>query len=225
MDGPDFKESMVYIPDTCCFNGFFDIERVCSLMKLGFDKFDEHEFKCLCKEFDLLKDDKLTSNKISTMSTGNQMKLMLCAMLARDGKYLLLDELAANLDPVMQDLLQLKMRDYLKDEEHTIIYSTHNIEQVHNVADYAIFMCDGKVIESGLIIDICEKYRIIRGNAKDLEQISSSLDYAQVREDVFDGLGKTEVIASLHGDLDITIEKPELRDLSVYLLKMGRDHV
>lgn len=223
-EDPEFKESMVYVPDSCCFSGFMDIERVDRLMNLGFEEYDKTDFLKLCNEFEMLQGTVLKSKKISEMSTGNQMKLMLCAMLARHGKYLLLDEPAANLDPVMQDLLQEKMRAYLKDEEHTIIYSTHNIEQVHNVADYAVFMSNGKIIEQGMIDDLCGSYRIVRGDAKDAKSLSSELEYMKVNNEGFDGLGKTEKLRNINSLYDITLEKPNLRDLSVYLLKKGHTH-
>lgn len=225
VDNPTFKEAMVYVPDFCCFSSFMDIPTICKLMKLGFQAFDQRKFINLCQDFALIKDHDLRSKKIADMSTGSQMKVMLCAMLARNGKYLLLDEPAANLDPVMQDVLQEKMRDYLKDEEHTIIYSTHNVEQVHNVADYAIFMCDGKIIEQGMIEDLCESYRIVRANAKDATFVKQNLLYTQMNEDILEGIGRTEEVLSMNSHIDMTIEKPNLRDLSLFILKMGHHHV
>lgn len=224
-ENPEFKEAMVYVPDTCCFSGFMDTKIVNKLMKLGFDSFDEREFLKLCYEFEVIKGKDLETEKISTMSTGNRMKLMICAMLARRSKYLLLDEPAANLDPMMQDLLQEKMREYLKDEDHTIIYSTHNIEQVNNVADYVIFMSDGKVIEKGMIDDLCESYRIVRGDAKDASLLQDQLDYLQVNHEIFEGFGKTKKLERLHEELNIVLEKPSLREISIYLLKKERSHV
>lgn len=109
-DDETFKEQMVFIPDTCCFFNFFTIKKVYEFMKLGFHHFDEQRFLHLCERFEIIKDEKISSKKIKDMSTGNQMKLMICAMLARGGKYLLLDEPAANLDPIMQELLQENMR-------------------------------------------------------------------------------------------------------------------
>ncbi|MEG0709188.1 MAG: ABC transporter ATP-binding protein [Longicatena sp.] len=224
IDGDSFKESMVYVPDTCCFGSFMDIARINEIMKLGFHKYSEVEFKKLCKDFEITTDQTINDKKVGKMSTGNKMKLMLCALLARDGEYLLLDEPAANLDPVMQDILQEKMRKYLENEEHTIIYSTHNIEQVHNVADYAIFMCDGKVIEKGYIDDLCEMYCVVKGNLNEEAFLRANLDYIQVNKEVVEGFGKCESINKWKAQHEITIEKPNLRDLSLFLLKKGHHH-
>lgn len=217
-DDASFKESMVFIPDSCCFSDFLDIKKVNELMKLGFQEYEEERFLKLCNDFEVLKGEELTSIKIRQMSTGNQMKLMLCAMLARNGSYLLLDEPAANLDPVMQDLLQEKMREYLTNEEHTIVYSTHNIEQVTNVADYAIFMKDGTIIEKGYIDELQEKYCIVRSGMEHKEQLQEHLLYMNTISEMLDGLAYTNDMA--HIDLkDISVEKPDLRELSIYLLK------
>lgn len=218
-DDDSFKESMVYVPDSCCFPSFMDIKKVCELMKLGFHAFDESKFIKLCNEFELIQGNKLQSKKIKEMSTGNQMKLMLCAMLARKGKYLLLDEPAANLDPVMQDLLQEKMRAYLMDEEHTIIYSTHNIEQVNNVADYVVFMKDGCILEQGLIDDVCDRYFIVQGNKQDQDRLKKGYLHMRVHGEYVEGLMYKEETQGLSKEMDITIMKPDLRELSIFLLK------
>lgn len=188
-------------------------------MKLGFRQYDEQRFFELCKEFEVITGNETTMKKIKDMSTGNQMKLMLCAMLARKANYILLDEPAANLDPVMQDLLQEKMRDFLRDDQHTIIYSTHNIEQVHNVADYAIFMKDGNVVEQGYIHDLKEKYRIVRSSHEHKETLRPYMCYMNSTQEIVEGLAYTMEIECLKDSLDIAIETPSLRELSIYLLK------
>lgn len=207
-----------FVPDTCFFPEHFHFASIKQFMSLGFDDFDEKRFDALCAQFHIdTKEDK----RIKDMSLGSKMKLMLCAQFARNTKMLLLDEPASSLDPVMQDILRDEMRKYLKDEHHTIVYSTHNIEQVENVADYAIFMQEGKLLEYGFIQELCEKYLIIRGDLKDYEAIHPYVSYLETHADTLTGFCIKEEAMHLAETVDVVMEQPTLKELSIYLLKRG----
>lgn len=207
-----------FVPDTCYFPEHFHITSIKQFMSIGFDDFHGDRFDALCKAFQI---DKEENQRIKNMSLGTKMKLMLCAQLARDTSILLLDEPASSLDPLMQDILRDDMRTYLKDEQHTIVYSTHNIEQVENVADYAIFMQEGKLLEQGFIQEVCEKYRIIRGDLKDYDGLIKKVSYLEQQENGITGFCTSEEANHIPKELHVIIEVPTLKDLSIYLLKRG----
>ena len=210
--------SIGFVPDTCYFPEHFHITSIKQFMGIGFDDFHGDRFEALCKTFQI---DKEENQRIKNMSLGTKMKLMLCAQLARDTNILLLDEPASSLDPLVQDILRDDMRTYLKDEQHTIVYSTHNIEQVENVADYAIFMQEGKLLEQGFIQEVCEKYRIIRGDLKDYEGLVKRVSYLERQENGITGFCTNEEANHIPKELNVIIEVPTLKDLSIYLLKRG----
>ena len=91
------------------------------------------------------------TKSVKKLSDGNRMKLMLAAVLSRDTELLIMDEPASPLDPLMREQLCDRMRDYLEegDGERSIFFSTHNIADMENAADYAVFMDAGKIIEQG----------------------------------------------------------------------------
>ena len=83
----------------------------------------------------------------SALSIGQQQRLCIARTLAVKPDVILLDEPTSALDPIstraIEDLMvQLK-------EDYTILFVTHNIGQAKRIADRLIFMCEGRVIESG----------------------------------------------------------------------------
>lgn len=210
------KAEIGFVPDSCMFPDYFYLKTVKKFMTLGFDDFDAARFDSLCERFHL---QNVEGKQIKEMSLGSKMKAMLCAQLARKTKILILDEPGSSLDPLMQDILQDQMRMYLKDEQHTILYSTHNIDQVKNVVDYAVFMDDGHILEEGFIEELMEKYCIIKGDVCDRSILEPYASYIECSDQMMVGFGLAKQCRSLDRDSRFLMETPDLKELSVYLLK------
>lgn len=210
------KAGIGFVPDSNMFPDQFYLETVKKFMTMGFEDFDKERFDRLCMRFRLLN---MEGKKISEMSLGSKMKIMLCAQFARNTKILMLDEPASSLDPLMQDILQDLMREYLKDEQHTILYSTHNIDQVKNVVDYAVFMDNGHILETGFIDDLMEKYCIIKGDVCDQMLLKPYVSYLECNNQTMIGFGLKKQSELFNRDSRFLIETPDLKELSVFLLK------
>jgi phosphate transport system ATP-binding protein len=83
----------------------------------------------------------------TVLSIGQQQRLCLARTLAVQPEVLLLDEPTSSLDPLSSKAIELMMLQ-LK-QQYTIIFVTHNIQQARRIADDVVFLCLGKVIESG----------------------------------------------------------------------------
>ncbi len=108
--------------------------------------------------------------KYKTMSRGMKMKLGIAAILAHDPKLLLLDEPACGLDPAGREEILGIFRDYMVEENRTIFFSTHITGDLEKIADYIIYIKDGKIIYSGLKDELTERYCLVRGGTGDLPQ-------------------------------------------------------
>lgn len=86
-------------------------------------------------------------DKAASLSVGQQQRLCIARTLAVDPEVILLDEPTSALDPVSSKSIEELM--YQMKESYTIVFVTHNISQARRIADELIFMCDGKIIESG----------------------------------------------------------------------------
>ena len=160
--------------------------------------------------------------KVSDLSDGNKMKLMLAGVLARDTEMLLLDEPASSLDPLMRDVLCNLMREYIEqgEGEKTVFFSTHNIADMENVTDYAIIMEQGHVAEQGFVEDLKEKYVLVKGEAEDIPVAEKILYSITKNAYGYEGICLAEDMNKLAG-LDTEVSTPSLSQISVAVMKKG----
>ena len=103
--------------------------------------FDRQHYAELLARFDL-PDKKV----IKDMSRGMRMKLRLAAALAHRPRLLLLDEATSGLDPVMRGEILDMLRDYIQDEAHSVLISSHITSDLEKIADSIVYIQRGKVL-------------------------------------------------------------------------------
>ena len=91
--------------------------------------------------------------RVEELSKGNQQKIQFIAAILHDPQVLIMDEPFSGLDPVNVQLLKeafLEMRDRGK----TLIFSTHQMEQVEELCEAITIIDRGRVVESGALRDV-----------------------------------------------------------------------
>lgn len=197
------------------------VQQVEEVTQMLFDKFDREKFESLLEQLQISANTAGgKQKKVSDLSDGNKMKLMLAGVLARETSLLILDEPASPLDPLMRDILCDILRQYLDQGEgkRTVFFSTHNIADMENVTDYAIIMEHGQVMEQGFVEDLKEKYTVVKGEAKDTDEAAKIL-YTMSRNTYgFEGVCLSENLDRLAG-MDVELERPSLSQICVAVMK------
>lgn len=193
-------------------------KQVREISEMLFDGFDKQRFDRICEELGILKAG--TNKKVSTLSDGNKVKLMLATVLARNTECLLLDEPASPLDPLMRDRLCEIIREYIAagDGEHSVFFSTHNISDMENVTDYCMIMGQGRILEQGFVEELKEKYVLVKGENKDAEAARKVLYTFTGNAYGYEGICLADRLDRLAG-MDITLETPSLFQISVAVMK------
>jgi ABC-2 type transport system ATP-binding protein len=93
------------------------------------------------------------------LSTGERVKAMLLLTLARRPKLLVLDEPTAGLDPVARHEALAELMDVLKDEDRSILFSSHNTLDVEQISDHITFIDRGRIVESNDKEAFLERWR------------------------------------------------------------------
>ena len=218
-DEPSVRNNIGYCASANYFPYDWTSKKVASVMEIAFDNFDRKKYNELCKRMKLDTTDVKKQKKIIKMSDGNKMRTYLAAILARNTKLLVLDEPASALDPLMRDRLCEMFREYLaEDDERSIIFSTHNIADMEFATDYAVFMADGKVIESGFVEELKEKYRLVHGSADLIKSSSQYMLSYTANSTMVEGLCLTEH-SEILAKQDAAIEVPTLQQISVGILR------
>lgn len=222
---PALRERIGYCASTAFFPLTFTAKDIAVSMEIAYKSFDRRKFAELCEKFEVDSENTRKPRNMMKQSDGNRMRTCLASVFARDTDLLVLDEPGSSLDPLMRDRLCDRMREYLDDGDgkRSIIFSTHNIADMENAADYAVFMDRGKVIEQGFIEELKEKYVIARGDAENYDKAKSLLLSGNHNRTTFDGLALAENAEKL-AEIGVESEIPTLQQLSIGLLKYAEEH-
>lgn len=95
--------------------------------------------------------------KAETLSKGNQQKVQLIASFIHKPKFLILDEPFSGLDPVNRDLLKDAIL-LLKEQGMTILFSSHQMDNVEELCDHLCLLKRGVSLFSGSLLDLKKQY-------------------------------------------------------------------
>lgn len=96
-------------------------------------------------------------DKIKSLSKGNQQKVQLICTLIHEPDLIILDEPFSGLDPVNAELLEAGIR-RAKERGASIIFSSHNMNNVEELCDNIVMLKNGQQVLYGTIHDIRESF-------------------------------------------------------------------
>lgn len=128
-------------------------------VKSIFPTWDDNYAKTLLKRFDLI-----PQQKIKGLSHGQRVKAGLLMVLAKKPKLLILDEPTTGLDPVARHEVLNELMDVMLDDDRSILFSSHNTQDVEQLSDLITFIDKGKIIESKDKESFLQSWRRIRMN-------------------------------------------------------------
>lgn len=165
----EIKQDIGVVLDNTFFPETLNAGDINLSMKGIFKNWDSELFFRYLDEF------KLTRNKnIKSMSKGMRKKLEIATALSHHPKLLLLDEPTSGLDPIVRnEVLDIFLK-FIKDDEHTILFSTHITSDLEHIADQIIFIDNGRKILDKSRDEIIDNYGILKCDIDYFPQIDSS---------------------------------------------------
>lgn len=129
------------------------------------------EMRKWLQRFDILS---YENRKIKELSKGNQQKIQFISAVIHHPKLLILDEPFSGLDPINVEMLKKAILD-LQKVGCSIIFSSHQMEQIEDFCEKLIILVKGKPIVSGYLKDIKKEYKrkniLLRGDDLPLDKI------------------------------------------------------
>ncbi len=153
----DIREKIGVVYDGDNFPGFWTAKHLARVMSGLYAQWDDSLFQKYLEEFRLP-----PGQKIKSYSRGMTMKLALAAALSHHPQLLILDEATSGLDPVIRDDMLDVFLDFVQEESHSILLSSHITSDLDKVADYIAFLHDGKLIMTVSKNDLAYRYGIMR---------------------------------------------------------------
>lgn len=153
----DTKEKIGVVYDGDNFPGYLSAKELSEIMAGIYVNWDSSLFQKYLNDFNLS-----AKQKIKSYSRGMTMKLAIAAALAHHPKLLILDEATSGLDPIMRDDMLDVFLEFVQDESHSILLSSHITSDLEKVADYITFIHDGKLIMTASKNDLVYHYAVMR---------------------------------------------------------------
>lgn len=174
------------------------------------------------------------NRKIKELSKGNQQKIQFIAAVINKPKLLILDEPFSGLDPINVEMLKKAIIE-LQETGCSIIFSSHQMEQIEDFCEKLVILSHGKVVVVGYLKDIKNEYRkkniLLRGDNLPLDKIRKLKGVISLEEHRGEYLVKIESldiadsIFKLVKDYNITkydVTEPTLNE--IFIEKVGANN-
>lgn len=162
----EIKEDLGVVLDDSFLSEYLTPNDINRIMKQFYLNWDEDYYHKLLQEFQLPRD-----KMAKDFSSGMKMKLKIAAVLPHAPKLLILDEPTSGLDPVARSEILDIFRDFIQDEEHTIFVSSHITSDLEHIADYIVFIHQGKIVLYESRDTLVEEYGIAKCSEEEWKHI------------------------------------------------------
>ena len=151
------KEDIGVVLDEAYFPEVMSARNVGKVMALTYKNWDAAAFEGYLKKFSLAPD-----KIFKDYSRGMRMKLAIAAALSHGAKLLILDEATSGLDPMARDELLDIFNDFTRDENCSILLSSHIVSDLEKICDYIAFLHKGRLVLCEEKDRLLEEYALIR---------------------------------------------------------------
>ena len=151
------KEDVGYFSDDMRLYKSESVSWHMQFVKSLFTSWDDEYAQELIQRFGLIPE-----QSVKSLSHGQRVKMMLLLIFARRPKLLILDEPTNGLDPVAKHEVHTEIMRVVHDDERTILYSSHNTQDVEQICDSITFIDRGQVVASSDCAEFLDHWRRIK---------------------------------------------------------------
>ena len=208
------KEDIGVVLDGMFFPEIMTINDINIVMKSIYKNWDSELFNKYLRKFKLSK-----SKKIKELSKGMRKKLEIVTALSHHPKLLILDEPTSGLDPVVRNDILETFLDFIRDEEHTILFSTHITSDLEHIADKIVFIDNGKVILNENKDELLDNYGALKCSIDSFSKIDKD-DIIRYKKNKYNYeilVGDRNKISKKYKDC--VVDKITLEDLMILVIK------
>lgn len=213
---PEFqqvKEDIGFVLDEAYFPEVLNARQVGQVLAKTYTHWDPVAYEGYLRRF-ALPEEKLFKD----YSRGMRMKLAIAAALSHGVKLLILDEATAGLDPIARDEILDLFLEFTRDEDHSILISSHILSDLEKVCDYVAFLHEGRLMLCEEKDALMDTYGVAVCTAEQLRSLPEDAVVA-VEENRYNTralVRRHEVPASL------PLERAGIEDIILLLVKGGK---
>ena len=163
------KEEIGVVFDGSIYPENLSPKKINQIMQNIYKSWDEQTYFELLNQFSIPLD-----KQIKMFSKGMKMKLAISVALSHQPKLLILDEATSGLDPVIRDDILDMLLDFMQNEEHSILISSHITSDLEKIADYIVFINEGQIVFFKSKDELMEQYGIVKCGAEQFSKFDES---------------------------------------------------
>ena len=184
-----------------------NLEKFCSMV---YDEWDREAFFQYTAKFKLPE-----KQLIKSYSRGMRMKLSIAMALSHNAELLLLDEATSGLDPIVRDEILEMLMDFMQDENHSILISSHILSDLEKIADYIAFINDGKILLMEEKDRLEDDYAICMLSNEDMQ----NLDQRAIIGKRVNSFGAEVLVKRDMVPKNLNMKKPSIEEIMLYFVK------
>ena len=140
-----------------------------SISAAAYTQWDQATYEGYLTRFQLPKD-----KVLKTFSNGMRTKLGIAVALSHHPKLLILDEATSGLDPVVREDILDVFWEFVQDERHSILMSSHITSDLEKIADCITFLHQGKLLFCKSKDELRYQYGVLRCGEAQFKRLDSS---------------------------------------------------
>ncbi len=212
------NEQIGVVMDTPMYVEDWTLQDVEKAISPFYSSWDKNKYANYLNQFELA-----PKKRVKELSRGMRVKLQIAVALSHNAQFLLLDEPTSGLDPVARDEICDLLREFVSDENRSVLFSTHITTDLDKTADYITFILNGSIIFTGEKDVLLEQYARVTGGLSDLnaEQKKLVVGYREHRTG-FEGMIETVNTDKL--PRTVVMEETSLDEIIIYMNKGAKKH-